>query len=159
MLSNFCAIFAICLSCSFSNFHPRLVSRPSIGGSILLQVTEGVDGIGEPEFCVLHTQCVWAQGDDIRQAGDQCCGRDFEVGFDAARERGFLLVDASQRLERIHVHCETFFIISRELLLDTPGNSKKKKQEQLLTEETLSHLLSQSHDFEFGLLLNLVRWT
>ncbi len=37
--------------------------------------------------------------------------------------------------------------------------SKKKKQEQLLTEETLSHLLSQSHDFEFGLLLNLVRWT
>jgi len=39
------------------------------------------------------------------------------------------------------------------------SNSKKKKQEQLLTEETLSHLLSQSHDFEFGLLLNLVRWT
>ena len=39
------------------------------------------------------------------------------------------------------------------------SNSKKKKQEKLLTEETLSHLLSQSHDFEFGLLLNLVRWT
>jgi len=61
------------------------VPCPSIGGSILLQVTEGVDGIGEPEFRVLHPQCVRAQGDDIRQAGNQSCGCDFEVGFDASR--------------------------------------------------------------------------
>ena len=58
------------------------MSRPTIGRLVVLEVAEGVHGIGEAEFGVLQAQGVRTQSDHVRQPGDQCGGSDFKVRFD-----------------------------------------------------------------------------
>ena len=56
------------------------MTGPAVGCNIFLQVADGVDGVRETEFRILHAQRVRAQGDDIRQAklaesNERCLGK------------------------------------------------------------------------------------
>jgi hypothetical protein len=42
----------------FLDLQPRLMSGPTIGRFVILQVTDGMDGIREIKLGLLHAQCI-----------------------------------------------------------------------------------------------------